>query len=62
MGEHALLSASSAHRWLKCSPSVRLEEEVEDNTSIYAKEENVSQPAIVKRHKKVINKIKKYFS
>ena len=27
-----------------------------------AKEENVSQPAIVKRHKKVINKIKKYFS
>jgi len=38
MGEHALLSASSAHRWLKCSPSVRLEEEVEDNTSIYAKE------------------------
>jgi len=38
MGEHALLSASSAHRWLKCSPSVRLEEEVEDSTSIYAKE------------------------
>lgn len=38
MGEHALLSASGAHRWLKCSPSVRLEEEVEDSTSIYAKE------------------------
>lgn len=38
MGEHALLSASGAHRWLNCSPSVRLEEEVEDSTSVYAME------------------------
>ena len=37
MGEHALLSASSAHRWLSAA-LVWLEEEVEDNTSIYAKE------------------------
>lgn len=38
MAAHALLSASGAHRWLNCSPSVRLEEEVEDSTSIYAME------------------------
>lgn len=38
MTSHALLSASSAHRWLNCSPSVRLEEEMDDSTSIYAQE------------------------
>ena len=27
---HALLSASSSHRWLNCNPSARLEEEFED--------------------------------
>lgn len=36
--EHALLSASSAHKWLKCPPSVRLEEGFEDKTSEYAEE------------------------
>lgn len=36
MASHALLSASGAHRWLSCSPSVRLEEEVEDIASTYA--------------------------
>ena len=29
-GKHALLSASSSHRWLNCSPSARLEQEFED--------------------------------
>ncbi|AHM57276.1 putative protein p51 [Peptoclostridium acidaminophilum DSM 3953] len=38
MGSHALLSASGAHRWLSCSPSVRLEEEMEDVTTTYALE------------------------
>ncbi|WP_350343252.1 DUF2800 domain-containing protein [Proteinivorax tanatarense] len=38
MAAHALLSASGAHRWLHCSPSVRLEEEIEDTTSPYAME------------------------
>lgn len=38
MAAHALLSASGAHRWLHCGPSVRLEEEVEDSTSTYAME------------------------
>lgn len=38
MGSHALLSASSAHRWLYCSPSARLEETFENTTSIFAAE------------------------
>lgn len=36
--EHALLSASAAHRWLVCTPSVRLEEQFPDTTSEYARE------------------------
>lgn len=38
MGAHALLSASSAHRWIHCSPSARLEETVENTTSVFAEE------------------------
>ena len=37
-GTHALLSASSAHRWLNCTPSARLEEQYEEQTSVYAEE------------------------
>lgn len=36
--EHALLSASSAHKWLWCTPSARLEDELPDSTSDAAKE------------------------
>ena len=35
---HALLSASSAHRWLKCTKSAKLEEQFPDTTSEAAKE------------------------
>lgn len=35
---HALLSASSAHRWLHCTPSPRLEEQYEDSESPAAAE------------------------
>ena len=28
--QHAILSASSAHRWLNCGPSARLEQDFED--------------------------------
>lgn len=35
---HALLSASSSHRWLKCTPCVRLEEKFPEKTSSYAEE------------------------
>lgn len=38
MGDHALLSASSSHRWLHCPPSARLCEAYEDTSSSYAQE------------------------
>lgn len=38
MGKHALLSASSSHRWLNCNPSARLELEFDDRTSNAAAE------------------------
>lgn len=37
--QHAILSASTAHRWLECTPSARLEElEGRDDCSVYAAE------------------------
>lgn len=36
--KHAVLSASSSHRWLNCNPSARLEQEFEDNGSEAAAE------------------------
>lgn len=38
MSDHALLSASSAHRWLHCPPSARLEEKLPESKSNYAEE------------------------
>lgn len=38
MAQHALLSASSSHRWLACPPSARLCEQYEDHGSEYAAE------------------------
>lgn len=38
MGNHAILSASSSHRWLNCLPSARLELEFEDQSGEAAKE------------------------
>ena len=38
MGNHALLSASSSHRWLNCPPSARLCEGYEDKGSNFAAE------------------------
>ncbi|UZQ49088.1 DUF2800 domain-containing protein [Clostridium kluyveri] len=38
MAEHALLSASSSHRWLRCPPCVKLEQELPEKTSSYAAE------------------------
>ena len=35
---HALLGPSSAHRWMVCAPSARLEEGLEDSGSMYADE------------------------
>lgn len=38
MADHALLSASSSHRWLVCGPSARLEEPYPDVETEYTKE------------------------
>jgi hypothetical protein len=38
MRQHAILSASAAHRWLMCTPSARLESTLPDTSSIYAEE------------------------
>lgn len=38
MARHALLSASSAHRWINCPPSARLCEDMVDAASSYAAE------------------------
>ena len=38
MGNHALLSASSSHRWLNCPPSARLCESYDDKGSDFAAE------------------------
>ncbi len=38
MSQHALLSASSSHKWLHCPPSARLEVRFPESTSTYAEE------------------------
>lgn len=38
MSEHAILSASGAHRWMLCTPSARLEREFDDTSGNAAKE------------------------
>ncbi|UDN60590.1 DUF2800 domain-containing protein [Clostridioides sp. ES-W-0016-02] len=40
--QHARLSASGAHRWLHCTPSIKLEENYPSSTSIYAEEGTVA--------------------
>ena len=37
-GQHALLSASGAERWMNCTPSARLEEKLPERESAYASE------------------------
>ncbi len=38
MADHALLSASSSHRWLHCPPSAKLSESIPDHSTSYAAE------------------------
>lgn len=42
MAEHAILSASGAHRWLRCTPSAKLEQNFPSSTSSYAEEGTVA--------------------
>lgn len=52
--DHALLSASSAHRWLACTPSAKLEEQFPDTTSEAAEEGTLA-------HKLAELKVRNYF-
>lgn len=45
MAQHALLSASSAHRWLKCPPSARIAAEFPDRESEAAREGTAAHEA-----------------
>lgn len=54
MGEHALLSASAAHRWLYCTPSARLETQFPDSSSEAAREGTLA-------HKLAELKLRNYF-
>ncbi len=51
---HALLSASGAHRWMKCSPSARLEEHFTDETSSFAEEGTAAHDLAEHKLKKVL--------
>ncbi|MBS3985639.1 MAG: DUF2800 domain-containing protein [Selenomonadales bacterium] len=62
--QHALLSASGAHRWMNCPPSARLEREFEDNsgeaaaegTSAHALAEHKLRKALKRRSRKPVSK------
>ena len=47
--KHALLSASSAHRWLHCPPSARLCEEYEDKGSDFERDCRMLELGVLER-------------
>lgn len=70
---HAVLSASSAERWLNCTPSARIEEKLPDTTSDAAKEGTLAheiaelkarktfiEPMTAKAFNTRLNKLKKH--
>lgn len=60
MRKHAVLSASSAHRWLVCTPSARMEEKLPDATSESAEEGTLAHAiAELKLRNMAINPIPK---
>ena len=56
MAEHAILSASSSHRWLNCTPSARLELEFEGETTEAAKEGTAAHALCEHKVKKALRK------
>lgn len=64
MGEHAILSASSSHRWMNCTPSARLElnydncetEASAEGTAAHALCEHKLRKALKQRSKKPVSK------
>lgn len=58
MSSHALLSPSSAHRWLNCPLAPRLEAQLPEQTSEYAREGTVAHSVCEAAAKKHFKKIK----
>lgn len=56
MSKHARLSASSAHRWMNCTPSVKLEEQFDEETSVYAEEGTAAHELSEYKIKKFLGK------
>ena len=56
MAKHALLSASSSHRWLNCSPSARLEQEFDDTESSAAAEGTAAHALCEHKLKKALKR------
>lgn len=56
MVKHAILSASSSHRWLNCTPSARLELEFENTTSEAAREGTAAHALCEHKLKKFLKK------
>lgn len=59
MSAHALLSPSSAHRWLKCTLAPRLEAKLPANTSDFAREGTVAHSVCEISAKLHFNKVRK---
>ena len=55
MGNHAILSASSSHRWLHCLPSARLELEFEDTSGTAAEEGSAAHALSEHKLKKALH-------
>lgn len=55
---HAKLSASAAHRWLNCPPSVRLSENIPDVSSTYAAEGTLAHSLAELKVRKKFEKMK----
>jgi len=55
MGNHAILSASSSHRWLHCLPSARLELEFEDTSGAAADEGSAAHALSEHKLKKALH-------
>lgn len=55
-GVHALLSPSSAHRWLNCTASPLLERDVEDKGSTFAEEGTLAHAYCAKKLKEYLGK------
>ncbi len=50
-GSHAILSPSAAHRWLNCPPSARMEAQIPDHGSDYAREGTLAHAYCAKKLK-----------